>query len=161
MIVGIDIGTQSLKAVVINESMKILGEAASGYAPSFPQPGWAEQDPALWEKGLLPAITGALKNAGVSPHEIRALGVAGQLDGCLPISSEGQPLYNCLIWMDRRAEQELIRLQGIDAGTLHKVTGITMDASHLAAKVLWLQRNIPESKEAFCFHQPSERKACL
>ncbi len=103
MIIGIDIGTQSLKAVIVDESMRVLGEAAYRYFPSFPQPGWAEQDPTLWEKGLHSAVAEALKTAGISPPEIRALGVAGQLDGCLPVSPDVQALYNCLIWMDRRA----------------------------------------------------------
>ena len=85
MIVGIDIGTQSLKAVAVDESLRVLGEAAYSYMPSFPQPGWAEQDPTLWEEGLHSAVAEALKNAGISPLEVRALGVAGQLDGCLPV----------------------------------------------------------------------------
>jgi xylulokinase len=100
MIVGIDIGTQSLKAVVVNERMRVLGEATYSYLPSFPQPGWAEQDPRLWEEGLHAAVAEALKSAGISPLEVRALGVAGQLDGCLPVDPDGRALCNCLIWID-------------------------------------------------------------
>ena len=89
MIVGIDIGTQSLKAVVIDENMKVLGEAAHSYTPFFPQPGWAEQDPSLWEEGLCLAVAGALQSAEVRPAQVKALGVAGQLDGCLPVGPDG------------------------------------------------------------------------
>ena len=52
MIVGIDIGTQSTKAVLANESLEILGEAKASYGYEAPQPGWAEQDPGLWESAL-------------------------------------------------------------------------------------------------------------
>ena len=107
MIVGIDIGTQSLKAVVADENMRVVGEAAYGYSPFFPQPGWAEQDPKLWEKGLHSAVAEALKSAGIPPLQVQALGVAGQLDGCLPVSPDGRAIHNCLIWMDRRAEKEV------------------------------------------------------
>ena len=154
MIVGIDIGTQSLKAVVVDDNMRVLGEAAYPYAPFFPRPGWAEQDPVLWEEGLRLSVAGALKSAGVSSMGIRALGVAGQLDGCLPVGSDGRAIHNCLIWMDRRAERELSGVKGIDADSLRRITGITLDAGHLAAKVLWFLENHAESREALCFHQP-------
>ncbi|MHC4463074.1 MAG: xylulokinase [Planctomycetota bacterium] len=154
MIVGIDIGTQSLKAVVINENMKVLGESAHSYAPVFPQPGWAEQDPVLWEEGLSLAIAGSLQTAEVRPAQVKALGVAGQLDGCLPVGPDGRALHNCLIWMDRRAESELADVQGIEADSLRRITGITLDASHMAAKILWFLGNVASSREALCFHQP-------
>jgi xylulokinase len=154
MIVGIDIGTQSLKAVIVDHNMKILGEAAYRYAARFPQPGWAEQDPALWEKGLRVAVASALDNAGVASDEIRALGVAGQLDGCLPVDRDGRAMHSCLIWMDRRAESELTAVKGIDAKSLRRITGVTMDAGHMAAKIRWLLKNLSESRKAACFHQP-------
>lgn len=154
MIVGVDVGTQSLKAVVVDQRMAVLGEAAYPYVAEFPQPGWAEQDPALWEKGLRAAIASALNDAGVAADEIRALGVTGQLDGCLPVNREGRAMHNCLIWMDRRAERELTALPGIDAQSLRRITGVTMDASHMAAKILWLLKNVSETSQAVCFHQP-------
>jgi xylulokinase len=85
MILGIDIGTQSLKALVLSPDMKVMGEHAIPYRPSFPQAGWAEQDPKLWEVALGPAIHGALAAAGRKADEVKALGFAGQLDGCVAI----------------------------------------------------------------------------
>jgi len=154
MIVGIDIGTQSLKAVIVDQSMKVLAEAAYPYSPGFPQPGWAEQDPTLWEKGLRVAVASALDNAGVASDEIRALGVAGQLDGCLPVDRDGRAMHNCLIWMDRRAERELTAVKGIDAESLRRITGVTMDAGHMAAKIRWFLKNHSQTRQAACFHQP-------
>ena len=52
MLIGIDIGTQSLKVVVTDEALKVLGEASIHYAPSYPQPGWAEQDTNLLAERL-------------------------------------------------------------------------------------------------------------
>jgi len=63
MIIGIDIGTQSAKAVVVDESLRICGSASVPYAVQYPKPGWAEQDPRLWEAALGPAIEAALKQA--------------------------------------------------------------------------------------------------
>ena len=103
MIVGVDIGTQSLKVVVTDDDLVLRGEAASAYRPSFPRPGWAEQDPRLWEEALAPTIGRALHAAGTTPRAVKALGICGQLDGCVALDREDRPLGPCIIWMDRRA----------------------------------------------------------
>lgn len=151
MIVGADIGTQSLKATVVSDQLEILGEYSVSYQPAFPKPGWAEQEPQLWEKALGPAIGGALAAAGVSPDEVQALGLAGQLDGCVAVDAGGRPLHPCLIWMDRRAEAQV---EGIDAETVLRTGGVVLDASHMAAKVKWLRQNVPAVDAARCFHVP-------
>ncbi|HXU58490.1 MAG TPA: FGGY family carbohydrate kinase, partial [Verrucomicrobiae bacterium] len=78
-ILGIDIGTQSLKAVVLGEGLTPLGGGAASYQPQFPQPLWAEQDPRLWLEALRPAIGQALAEAGIAGAEVGAIGIAGQL----------------------------------------------------------------------------------
>jgi xylulokinase len=149
MILGIDIGTQSLKALVLSPDMQVMGEHAIPYRPSFPQPGWAEQDPKLWEDALGPAIHGALAAAGRKADEVKALGFAGQLDGCVAIDRQGNPLHRCLIWMDRRAD-----IDGVDADIVHETCGVVLDATHLAAKIRWLKRNVAEVAKAMKFHVP-------
>lgn len=150
-IVGVDIGTQSLKAVVTDDDLGVLGSAATPYAPAFPRPGWAEQAPSLWEAALGPTIARALQSAGLAADEVRALGIAGQLDGCLAVDAAGRALTTCLIWMDRRAEAEAA---AVDADRLRARTGMTRDATHMAAKIRWLKRHAPEARAAACFHQP-------
>lgn len=149
MIVGVDIGTQSLKAVVLAPEMKIIGGHAVPYQPSFPQAGWAEQDPLLWEGALLPAIHGALAQAKCQAHEVKAIGLGGQLDGCVAVDRQGMPLHPCLIWMDRRAD-----IGGIDADQVHQTCGVVLDATHLAAKIRWLKANVPAVAQAVKFHVP-------
>ena len=131
--------------------MSILGQAASAYRPDYPQPGWAEQSPALWEDALAPTIARALDAAGVAAATVRALGVAGQLDGCIPTGPDGKALGPCLIWMDRRAMREA---EMINADTLRAVSGVTRDASHMAAKIRWLKLHSPTARGATMFHQP-------
>lgn len=150
MIVGIDIGTQSLKAVVADPALRVLGAAAIDYVPSFPRPGWAEQAPSLWEEALPRAIGQALAAADLAPARVAALGIAGQLDGCIPVDAAGEALGPCLIWMDRRAEAELA---GVDAVSLRARAGIVLDPSHMAAKIRWLKRHRAE-RPAALYHQP-------
>src|SRR3569833_3153047 len=103
-VLGIDVGTQSLKAVILDEDLQLAGSGSVPYQPSFPKPGWAEQDPALWLRALRPAIGTALDQAGLSPDAISGLAVCGQLDGCVPTDAAGAALGPAIIWMDRRAE---------------------------------------------------------
>jgi xylulokinase len=149
MIVGVDVGTQSLKAVVTDSALKLRGRAAQAYKPTFPQPGWAEQHPGLWERALGPAIASALAEAGVGAQQVDALGICGQLDGCVPVNDKGQALGNCLIWIDRRAEAETA---SIPAETVRAIGGLVLDASHMAAKIRWLKKQGDSSIRRF--HQP-------
>ena len=151
MIVGIDVGTQSLKAVVVDEGLQICGEAATAYQPVFPKPGWAEHSPAVWESALAPTIQRALEAAQVVPGNVRALGIGGQLDGCIAVGGDGLPVHPCLIWMDRRAQDEIAGLPAVD---IRNRTGVILDPSHMAAKIKWLKRNISGAETGCVYHQP-------
>lgn len=150
-VVGVDLGTQSLKAVVVDGDFRLRGEASVPYQPSFPQPGWAEQDPALWLGALRPAIRKALETSKLKPRDIKGIAVSGQLDGCVPVDADGRALSPCIIWMDRRAEAEVV---GIDAGHIRTRTGLVLDASHMAAKIRWMKRCLPETAACRTWHQP-------
>ena len=142
LVVGIDLGTQSLKAVVCDEAMRVLGAHSVALVTSFPQPGWAEQDPHAWEAALEPAVAGAL--AGRDPAQVVALAIAGQLDGCVAVDASGEPLHPALIWQDRRAVDHVGEVE-------LEVTGQVADASHMAPKIRWLRAH---GIAAARWHQP-------
>lgn len=150
-VLGIDIGTQSLKAVVLDEELRLLGAGAVGYAYACPRPGWAEQDPALWLGALRPAISAALSAAGLGPHDVRAAAVCGQLDGCIAVDRAGGALAPAIIWMDRRATQEIAE---IDPAAIAARSGLVLDATHMAAKMAWLRQHLPEARRTALWHQP-------
>lgn len=137
--------------MVLDDDLRLIGEASSGYEPDYPRPGWAEQSPQLWENALGPAIAAALAATDVAATEVRALGIAGQLDGCLAVDADATPLGPCIIWMDRRAEADA---EAVSAEKLRRITGLTRDATHMAAKIRWLKREAPEARRAARFHQP-------
>ncbi len=78
--------------MVTDDDLAPLGSAAIAYQPDYPRPGWAEQHPRLWDAALGPAIEGALRAAGTAPGAVRALGIAGPLDGCLAVDAAGRAL---------------------------------------------------------------------
>jgi len=148
LVLGIDLGTQSLKAVVCDAALAVRGQHAIGYATQYPQPDRAEQDPRAWEAALAPAIAGALAQAGVEPDAIVALAVVGQLDGCVAVDPAGAPLHPALIWQDRRAVDDAARAA---PALVFALTGQVADPSHLAPKLRWLRRACPGAAR---FHQP-------
>jgi xylulokinase len=148
LVLGLDLGTQSLKAVVCDAALGVRGQHAIGYATQYPQPDRAEQDPRTWEAALGPAIAGALADAQVAPEAIAAIAIAGQLDGCIAVDAAGAPLHPALIWQDRRAMADAAR---VDAAQLFAVTGQVADASHMAPKLAWLGRAVTGAAR---FHQP-------
>lgn len=147
-VLGIDVGTQSLKAVVLDDALRLLGAGSVAYQPTLPRPGWAEQSPDLWLAALGPAIAAALNEARLAAEDIGGLCVCGQLDGCVPTDRDGHATSPAIIWMDRRAEP---LLGEVDGSVIAARCGLVRDATHMGGKILWLTRN---GLEAETWHQP-------
>ena len=155
LLLGIDLGSQSLKAVLLDERLNLMGSGRRSYSIAFPRPGWAEQDPRLWEQALGPAIADALAGVGCKPGDVAALGVAGQLDGCIPVDAKGHALHAALIWMDRRADAALNRVRHrLGTKRVRALTGANLDGTHMAPKMRWLIDETDAGKRAALFHQP-------
>jgi xylulokinase len=146
LVVGLDLGTQSCKAVVCDEQLAVRGTHAIPYGVRYPAPDHAEQDPATWDAALAPAIAGALAAAGASAADVAAVAISGQLDGCVAVDANGAAIHPALIWQDKRATAETCR---VDAKDLFARTGQVADASHMAPKIRWLRKTA-----AARFHQP-------
>ena len=151
MIVGVDIGSQTLKVAVLDPALRMRGRSVRSYPISHPRPGWVEQDPRLWEAALGPAIAEALTTGGTEPAAVRAIGFCGQLDGCIAVDADGDPLSPCLTWMDRRATAEIA---DIPPEFIRQIGGLVLDPSHLAAKARWLKRHLAADRPIARFHQP-------
>jgi xylulokinase len=148
LVIGLDLGTQSVKAVVCDEGLVVRGQHAIAMTTRHPAPGCAEQDPVAWEAALAPAIAGALAAAGVAPGDIAAIAIAGQLDGCIAVDAACRPLHPALIWQDKRAVAEAALAEPALVFTL---AGQVADPSHMAPKVAWLRGH---GIRAARFHQP-------
>jgi xylulokinase len=149
-IVGIDLGTQSVKVVVTDDRLTIVGAHAAAVSTRHPQPTSAEQDVSDWEQALARALPVALEKAGVKPADVVVIGVSGQLDGCVAVDERGAAVTPCLIWMDRRAQSEM---PALDVELVRATTGVVVDPSHMAAKIRWLKKQTALPKRVR-FHQP-------
>jgi xylulokinase len=151
VILGLDLGTQGLKALLLDAALAVRGKAFEPYPTRYPQQGSAEQDPLDWERALGIAVGRALASAGQPPSAVRAIGITGQLDGCVAVGEGGTALTPCLIWMDRRASLTV----GREAlAKIRRLGGVNPDPGHMAAKIRWLLDRDRGSGHAVCFHQP-------
>jgi len=144
-VIGCDVGSQGTKAILLSTTGDYVGEAYEGYPIDYPHPLWAEQPVERWLDALTLAIRRLLSESGVAAHHVRALSLATQVDGVIPIDSAGQALHPAIIWMDRRASAQCERVrQDLDDEQIFQLTGLNLDASHVAPKIRWLGDQQPE-----------------
>jgi len=143
-LIGADIGSQSVKAVLLDPDGRTIGSAGHDCAMSYPASGWAEQDPAGWTRALTLAVRQLMASHGIRPAQVSHLGLAAQVDGVVAVDSKLRPLRPAIIWLDRRATGQAAALAGrVGADRIFATTGLNADASHVAPKLMWLRDNEP------------------
>ena len=143
-VIGVDIGTQSTKAVLVTADGAILGQASRGYAPDTPRPNWAEQHAGVWLAAVEQAVAEVAAMAAAA--EVKAICVSSLYGGSgIPVDSAIEPLHPCLIWMDRRAEAQVAWVERtVDVERLRAVTGNGVNSYYGFTKMLWLRDERPE-----------------
>jgi xylulokinase len=143
MFLGLDIGTSSVKAVLMDETGHIVEVASEGLEVSSPHALWREQNPEDWVTATLTAID-ALKSK--KPQEvaaIRGIGLSGQMHGAVLLDSNGQVLRPAILWNDGRSGEECQILER-DCPDLHAIAGNLAMPGFTAPKLVWVARHEPE-----------------
>jgi ribulokinase len=145
-VIGVDIGTQSTKAVLVGTGGAIVAQCAQPYQVETPRPLWAQQWPEQWLNAVVECIRGVVQSSGVAPESIKALCVTSLYGGSgIPVDLDGKPVYPCLIWMDRRAQDEVEWVRAhVDVERLFDITGNGVDSYYGFTKMLWLREKEPE-----------------
>jgi xylulokinase len=107
-VLGIDLGTSQVKALVMTPDGEILGRGRAGYRVVSPGEGLAETDPAEWWRATVAAVREALADASAD-IEVAAVGVDGQMHGVVLADADGAAVRPGILWLDRRAEAEAAR----------------------------------------------------
>lgn len=103
-LLGIDLGTSSVKVAVLDPDGRMLSVASAAYPVENPRPGWAETDPALWWRAVVTAVREAVSGAGARPV---AIGLSGQMHGLVATCADGTPVRPAMLWSDARAVAQL------------------------------------------------------
>jgi xylulokinase len=103
-VLGIDLGTSSVKALVARLDGSVAGQSRSDYPVRSPRPGWSETAPADWLSATATAVRDAVARAGADPC---AVGLSGQMHGVVATADDGRPVRPAMLWSDSRALREL------------------------------------------------------
>jgi xylulokinase len=144
-LLGIDIGTGGTRALVIDESGRVLGSATHEHAAfASPQTGWAEQDPHDWWKACKLAIRQVLQATATPGEEIACIGLTGQMHGAVLMDESHEVLRPALIWCDQRTEAECRWLtEKVGAERLIELTCNPALTNFTLTKLLWVRKHEP------------------
>lgn len=145
MYLGIDLGTSSVKVLVMDETGKIIDTATSKYPLYFPKPGYSQQNPSDWWEGTKEAIIKIMRRNQGLGEKIAGISFSGQMHGLVLLDNQGEVLMPAILWNDGRTEAECAYLnEEIGRQKLSALTGNIALCGFTAPKVLWVKKHLPE-----------------
>ena len=146
-LLGVDGGTEGLRAGIFDVFGTPLAYASTSYPTQFPAPSWAEQDPNDWWDALGKSVRKAISDSGISVDQIAAMAVDTTCCSVVALDDSGNPVRPALIWMDvRSAEQaEQMVATGDDALRINSNGSGPVSAEWMIPKALWIKQNEPEN----------------
>ncbi|CAG0945353.1 partial glycerol kinase, partial [Gammaproteobacteria bacterium] len=149
-LLALDQGTSSSRSIVFDRQGRIVAMAQREFRQIYPQPGWVEHDPKeIWTTQLATAQE-ALAKAGVTAQQIASIGITNQRETTLVWNRRtGEPIYNAIVWQDRRAEPTCaaLRERGLEP-LFREKTGLIIDAYFSGTKLKWIFDHVAGSREA-------------
>lgn len=149
-IIALDQGTTSSRAVLFDETQKIVGIAQKEFTQIYPKEGWVEHDPLeIWssQSGVLAEV---IAREGITQHDIIALGITNQRETTIVWDKNtGRPIYNAIVWQCRRTAQicdELRKKEGL-VEYIKDNTGLVLDAYFSGTKIKWILDNVEGARE--------------
>jgi xylulokinase len=145
MFLGIDLGTSSLKVILLDRRHEVRASATAPLTVQQPHALWREQDPGDWWRACEQALGQVLAQAaqaGVQPADIEAIGLTGQMHGATCLDARGEVLRPAILWNDGRAHRECAALEALVPAS-RTITGNLMMPGFTAPKLLWLARHEP------------------
>ncbi|MCC5855290.1 MAG: glycerol kinase GlpK [Idiomarina sp.] len=149
LIMALDQGTTSSRALIFDSQFNIVGRGQHEFAQYFPHDGWVEHDPEEIWSTTLQACRDALRQANCQAKDIAALGITNQRETTVVWERDtGKPLYRAIVWQDRRTSAycESLRKEGHEA-MIQEKAGLLLDPYFSGTKVRWLLDNIPNGQE--------------
>ena len=149
-LLALDQGTSSSRSIVFDAQGRIVAMAQREFRQIYPQPGWVEHDPReIWATQLATAQE-ALAKAKLTAADIASIGITNQRETTLVWNRRtGEPVYNAIVWQDRRAEPTCaaLRARGLEE-TFRRKTGLIVDAYFSGTKLKWILDNVAGARAA-------------
>ena len=148
-ILALDQGTTSSRAIIFNKAGQIEAVAQKDFEQKFPKAGWVEHDPIEIWTSQVSVLTEALSKNNLRPQQIAAIGITNQRETTILWDRHtGKPLYNAIVWQDRRTSAYCNQLKEEGhAEMVNDKTGLIIDAYFSGTKIKWILDNIEGARE--------------
>lgn len=144
LLIGIDIGTTGVKAVLLDPERGLLAQATRANRLSSPHPGWAEADPREWRANVMAAVAEVASVA--RGRSIAAISTTGMVPALVCVGDDGEPVRPAILQNDARAVTEVAALDAALAeADVLGATGAALSQQSIAPKAMWIARNEPET----------------
>ncbi len=139
-LLAIDQGTTSSRAIVFSTDGEVLATAQTEFPQHYPKPGWVEHDPEVIWATVLSTSREAIRTAEKAGYKVEAAGITNQRETTVVWDRKtGAPLYNAIVWQDRRTAKRCAALRGQGAEALvREKTGLVLDPYFSATKIAWI-----------------------
>ncbi len=144
---GLDIGTSSVKALLVDADQRIVAEASAPLIVSRPHPQWSEQNPDDWFDGVEAAVGAIRRRAPAAFASLAGVGLSGQMHGATLLDANDKPLRPAILWNDVRSFAECAEIKR-RVPDVEKRTGNLVMPGFTAPKMLWVAEHEPEVARA-------------
>ncbi len=148
-ILALDQGTTSSRAILFDHNAQIIQVAQKEFAQYYPQSGWVEHSPNEIFETQLKVAQDCLRRAQVEGGDVLAIGISNQRETTLVWDAEtGAPVYNAIVWQDRRTAAfcDILRREG-KGKLIRQKTGLVLDAYFSATKIRWILDHVPQARK--------------
>lgn len=148
-ILALDQGTTSSRSMVFDKQGNIIGLAQKEFKQIFPQPGWVEHDAEEIWSSQFGTMAEAVAKAKIKMKQIAGIGITNQRETTVVWErSTGRPIYNAIVWQDRRTAAYCDELKAANLNELIRLkTGLVIDAYFSASKLKWILDNVPDARK--------------
>ncbi len=145
-ILALDQGTSSSRAILFDKLFNIVGIEQEEFTSTYPQPGWVEQNPYEILQTQINVAKRLIKKSGISPEQIKGIGITNQRETTIIWDKKtGSPIYNAIVWQDKRTAQFCQSLKKDYNETIQYKTGLPIDPYFSATKIHWILNNVPDA----------------
>lgn len=142
-VLGIDLGTSSLKGIVMNQNGQVVAEKSSDYPLSAPKTGFSEQNPADWITACDQVLTELVATLPSLKEGLEGISFSGQMHSLVVLDAEKQPIYPAILWNDVRTSKQCQEIMDNFGEELLQITKNIALEGFTLPKILWLQENEP------------------
>jgi xylulokinase len=145
LILGIDIGTTNVKALLATPDGRVVAQASESYPLLTPRPGCVEQNPEDWWIGTARVTYAVMSQAAARPDQVKAVGLSGQGAGAVLVDANGQSVRPGIIWMDARSEHQCEQMRQRCGPRILAINGKQPAPYNMDPKLIWLAEHEPDS----------------